>query len=105
MVISPIEMNGMISRTNDVISMRHNEDNKAQLDQGNVLSHMETKRTEEAQSVQNASESTQSDTKHDAKEKGKNEFFDIRKKDKKKQEEDEGTVRIKSITRGFNFQV
>ena len=103
-MISPIEMNAVISRTQDIANLRHNEDNKAALDSVNVHNQMDVKRDEEAYTVQTASQSDGTDTHHDAKEKGRNEFMDIRKKEKKEKEKD-GVVRIKSASPGFDLKI
>ena len=103
-MISPIEMNAVISRTQDIASLRHNEDNKSALDSVNVQNQMDVKRDEEAYTVQTASQSDGTDTHHDAKEKGKNEFVDIRRKDKKTKEKD-GVVRVKSPSSGFDLKI
>ena len=103
-MISPIELNGVINRTQDIASLRHNEDNKAALDNVNVQSQMDVKRDEEAHTVQTASASDGTDTHHDAKEKGKNEFFDIRRKDKKAGQPD-AVVRVKSPSPGFDLKI
>ena len=103
-MISPIEMNAVISRTQDIASLRHNEDNKAALDNANVQNQMDVKRNEEAYTVQTTAQSDGTDTRHDAKEKGKNEYFDIRRKDKKAKEDD-GVVRVKSASPGFDLKI
>ena len=97
-------MNAVISRTQDIASLRHNEDNKAALDSANVQTQMDVKRDEEAYTVQTTQNSDATNTKHDAKEKGRNEFFDIRRKDKKAKQED-GTVRVKKPSSGFDLKI
>ncbi|MCR5407330.1 MAG: hypothetical protein K6E88_11155 [Lachnospiraceae bacterium] len=103
-MISPIEMNAVISRTQDIASLRHNEDNKAALDNANVQTQMDVKRDEEAYTVQTTQNSDATNTKHDAKEKGRNEYFDIRRKDRKNRQED-GVVRVKKPTSGFDLKI
>ena len=103
-MISPIEMNGVLSRTQDIASLRHNEDNKAALDNVNVVRQMDAKGDETVHTVKSTSESDGTDTRHDAKEKGRNEFVDIRKKNKKGRESDEG-VRIKTPSSGFDLKI
>lgn len=103
-MISPVEMNGVISRTQDIASLRFNEDNKAALDSANVQTQMNVKRDEEAHTVQTTQNSDATNTKHDAKEKGKNEFFDIRRKDKKAGEKD-AVVRKKNAAAGFDLKI
>ena len=103
-MISPVEMNAVISRTQDIASLRHNEDNKAALDSAHVQTQMDVKRDEEAYTVQTTQNSDATNTKHDAKEKGRNEFFDIRRKDKKARQPDE-VVRVKSPSPGFDLKI
>ncbi|MBQ7480507.1 MAG: hypothetical protein IJT80_01355 [Lachnospiraceae bacterium] len=103
-MISPIEMNAVISRTQDIAAIRHNEDNKAALDNANVQTQMDVKRDEEAYTVQTTQNSDAANTKHDAKEKGRNEYFDIRRKNKKAGQED-GTVRVKTKSSGFDLKI
>ena len=103
-MISPIEMNAVITRTQDIVSLRHNEDNKAAIDSGNIHTQVDVKGDETVHTVKSASESDGTDTKHDAKEKGKNEFFDIRRKEKKKKESVEG-VRVKAPSSGFDLKI
>ncbi|MCR5419970.1 MAG: hypothetical protein K6E98_03075 [Lachnospiraceae bacterium] len=102
-MISPIEMNGVLSRTQDIASLRHNEDNKSALDSVNFQTQMNVKREEDANTVQTASGSDGTNTKHDAKEKGKNEFFDIRRKDKK--DKRDGVVKVKLSSSGFDLKI
>ena len=102
-MISPIEMNGVLSRTQDIASLRHNEDNKAALDHVNVQNQVDINGDETVHTVKSASESDGTDTRHDAKEKGKNEFVDIRKK--KKAKDDDAVVRIKSPSSGFDLKI
>ena len=103
-MISPIEMNGVLSRTQDIASLRHNEDNKAALDNVNVVRQMDVKGDETVHTVKSASESDGTDTRHDAKEKGRNEFVDIRKKNKKGKANEEG-VRVKTPSSGFDLKI
>ena len=103
-MIRPLEMNGIISRTQDVALLRSNEDNKVSIDHANVLNQMETKRDTDAYTVQIASQSDGTDTKHDAKEKSKNEYIDIRKKRKKQEAQDE-VVRVKTPSGGFDLKI
>ncbi|MCR5508585.1 MAG: hypothetical protein K6F34_07850 [Lachnospiraceae bacterium] len=102
-MISPIEMNAVISRTQDIASLRHNEDNKAAIDHTHVQAQMDIKSNEEVYTVQGTNQSTGTGTDHDAKEKGKNEFFDIRRKDKKKEKDE--VVRVKSASPGFDLKI
>ena len=69
-----------------------------------VIRQMDVKGDETVHTVKSASESDGTDTRHDAKEKGKNEFMDIRKKKGKAKAEDE-VVRVKTPTSGFDLKI
>ncbi|MCR4806194.1 MAG: hypothetical protein K5857_00825 [Lachnospiraceae bacterium] len=103
-MISPIEMNGVLSRTQDIASLRFNEENKAALDNVNVIRQMDVKGDETVHTVKGTSESDGTDTRHDAKEKGKNEFVDIRKKNKKRKDDDT-SVKVKGASPGFDLKI
>lgn len=103
-MISPIEMNGILSRTQDIASLRHNEDNKAALDHVNVQNQVDIRGDETVHTVKEATGSDDTDTRHDAKEKGRNEFVDIRKKNKKSRSADE-VVRVKTPSSGFDLKI
>ena len=103
-MISPIELSGVLSRTQDIANLRHNEDNRAAMDHVNVQSHADVRGEETVHTVKETSGSDNTDTKHDAKEKGKNEFMDIRKKNRKAKAQDE-VVRVKSPSSGFDLKI
>ncbi len=103
-MISPIEMNGVLSRTQDIASLRHNEDNRSAVENTNVQARMNIKAEQSVNTVQSADQSSNADTHHDAKEKGKNEYFDIRRKDKKAKEPDT-VVRKKTPSPGFDLKI
>jgi hypothetical protein len=103
-MISPIELSGTLARTQDIANLRANEDNKAALDHVNVQNQVDVKGDETVHTVKEASGSDGTDTRHDAKEKGKNEFVDIRKKNRKAKAPDE-VVRVKSPSPGFDLKI
>ena len=104
-MISPIEMNGVINRTQDIANLRHNEEQKSIIDQGNVNVVMENKRDEDAYTVQITGDSDKTDTKHDAKEESKNKYFDNRKKDKKSEKKDEDVIVKKKQSYNFDIKI
>ena len=104
-MINPIEVNGVLSRTQDIASMRHNEDNKVNIDHSNVINTIRQEETEQAYTVQFASKGANTDTHHDAKEKGKNEYFDIRKKSDKKKPVDGKVVMKSNNGGGFDLKI
>lgn len=93
MAISPIDMS-MMQRLTDVAQIKHNEMTKPETQQMTMAQTQEKQINEAAGQVQAQSDSTKSDTRHDAREKGKNEYFSNGVK-KKKKDEDSGKVTIK----------
>ncbi len=103
-MISPIEANGMISRAQDISVIRHNEENRGALDHMNFQNKMEAKQEREVRTVHDADNSDKADTHHDAKEKGKNEYVNLRRPGKKKQEDAKEKVVAKSA-HGFDVKI
>lgn len=103
-MITPIQTNGMIAHTQDVHIIRHNEDTKVAADYQNSLSTIENKDDRQAKTVVSADDSTEADTRHDAREEGKNKYIDLRNKNKKKPVPDEGTV-VKKDNGGFDLRI
>ncbi len=103
-MIGPIETNGMISRAQDISVIRHNEENRSALDHMNIQNRMEAKQEQEVRTVHNADNSDKADTHHDAKEKGKNEYVNLRKLGKKKKADPQEKVIAKSV-HGFDVKI
>lgn len=95
MAIRPIEANGIIQRSQDVGQLKQNQDIKPQVEQQNIH-HMQEKQLERTsrQIVKKENATDAGNTHHDAKEKGRGIFFDIRKKKEPKEyaEEEDGVV-------------
>lgn len=98
-MISPIENSGMLLRTQDFSAVRHNEENQTSVAHSQIQGQLD--KTEEAmsQTVVSKENSSKSDTNHDAREEGRNKYFDIRKKKKNDAVASEGVVVKKSTTR------
>ena len=91
MAISPVDIS-MMQRLNDVAQIKHNENTKSDVMQITIANGQQKQINNSAQQVNAQSDTTQSDTRHDAREKGKNEYFSNGVKKKKK---DVGKVVIK----------
>ena len=87
----PVDMSGIVNRTPDYAQIKQNEDQKPMTDQINFQAQFNKQVEKSQERVIKKRESDWKDEKFDAKEKGKNEFFNIRKK-KDKKEEDDGTL-------------
>ena len=92
MSIRPVDFNGMIQRTQDVSTLKQNEDNRPVVEQQTIFSQ-EMKKVE------------QNLHRYDAKEKGNGHYEkeERKKKDKKQQKAD--NVYLKGQTSGFDIKV
>lgn len=103
MSIRPAEMSGLISRTQDITPIKHNQDNKPMTDQSNFQVHFHKEVDRNTKQVTTADNTENTPGKFDAKEKGNGEYFDQRK-NKSKKEEKEQKVIIKG-RKGFDVSV
>ena len=87
MSIRPVEFSGVLQRSQDVSTVKQNEDNKPMLQQQNVQTQFAK------------------ETIHHMQEKGSNEYEDRRKKKKKQEEKNSGKVMPKAIRGGFDMKV
>lgn len=103
-MISPIVANGVVAQTQNINHVNHIEDVKSQVNYQNSQVIVENRR-EQAHNTVTASENmAKSDTRHDAKEEGRNKYFNNR--NTKKKTEDAGTIVNKSVrSSGFNVSV
>ena len=98
MAISPIELNGMISRTQDMQILNHNEEHKGMIDQQNFQGQFQQEIGHKLDQVRNADNAEKNPEKFDAKEKGKNEYAgDGGKKQRKQKEELDGKVIVRRM--------
>lgn len=95
MAISPLEMNGMYSRTQDFTVLKQNEDNKAMLGQNMIQTQVEKQQEQKANVVVKTNESETHQQRQDAREKGKNEYMGDGGKRRKKPQGD-GSVSKKA---------
>lgn len=105
MSIRPIEFNGMVPRSQDVGTLKQNEDNRPMFDQQNLAVRHEEEVQHNLQQVRQGEDAENYQKKYDAKEKGSNEYVMNRKKGKKKAgKEDEATAPRPSFG-GFDIKV
>lgn len=105
MAISPILMNAVIQRTDDVGVLKNQQDNRPVIEQQNAQTQVEKKVEEQHRQVVNPEDSEKTDTHADAREKGKNAYF-FRKKEKgNKQEESPKDRVIKKNAGGFDMKI
>lgn len=74
MAIGPMQLNGILTRTQDFTSIKQNEDMKPMTDQAVFQNTMEKAVEKKLTQVKESEESDTNQRKQDAKEKGKNEY-------------------------------
>ena len=84
MSISRIELQGQISRANDYTTIKHNEDNKAVVDQNNFQNQFNKTIHNKLQQVRHGDNADQEKKRFDAKDKGKNQYAGDGGKQRKK---------------------
>ncbi len=108
MSVHPVHFNGMIQNTQDVSTLRHQEDHKPAVEQQNIQIQKEQKDQSQAQEVQKKENADNDQKKFDAKEKGSNEYVDQRKKNKKDKAGrlSDGSVKLKmTMSGGFDIKI
>lgn len=103
-MISPIENNGMIARLQDVSIMRSNEDNHSYVAQTRIVADTDNKADEVVHTVQHKDNADNPDTKHDAKEEGRNKYYSNRIDGKKKSKPSDGVV-VAKTQGGFDISI
>lgn len=105
MAISPILMNAVIQRTDDVGVVKNQQDSRPVVEQQNVQTQMTKKVNEQRRQVVTPEDSNKTDTHADAREKGKNAYFFRKKAKGQKQEETSTDHVVKKTTGGFDMKV
>ena len=98
MAIRPVEMQGMVQRSQDVTSIKANQDNKSNVDQTNIFVGHQKELQQKQENVIKKENVDYNDQKYDAKEKGKNEYESNQQNQRKKNEEEDGKVVLKKNT-------
>lgn len=104
MGLAPIEMSQMYSRTQDISSMKQNEDNKPMMDQHNFHNQFQRQVEGQSRKVIDPNKSTNNEYDYDAKKKGNNQYAGNPKKQKKKETSDKKKP-IPSGDRGFDIRI
>ena len=104
MSIRPVDISGLMQRSDDIGMIKHQQDNRPAVEQQNVQTQMVKKEDELRHQVLNPENSGKTDTHADAREKGKNSYFS-RKKSDNKRKNDESDVRVVKKHAGGSFDV
>ena len=105
MAISPLLFNASVSRMQDVSMIKHNEDAKGMVDQTNFQNTFHKEIDSKVNQVHHSDDVEDRRQKHDAKEKGKNQYMgDGGKNRNKDSKPSDGRVIVKSQG-GFDMKV
>lgn len=106
MSVRPVEISGMIQRTDDVGTIKQQQDNRPMVEQHNLQSVIVKREDDLRHQVLTPEESAKTDTHADAREEGKNAYFS-HKKEKKKKTEDTPVNRVikKNASGSFDMKV
>ncbi len=94
MAIGPIELNGMISRTQDYATVKHNEDNRGAINQQAFQNQFEKAIDLRHNQVNQGDDVRQNEKKFDARDKGNNEYAGDGGKNRKKKENEDGRGKV-----------
>ena len=94
MSIRPVDISGMIQRTQDVSNIKQNEDNKPIVQQYNIGVQVSSTEKKENEGFR-----------YDAKEKGSNSYEGKREKKGQKKEKKDGKVLPKTTSGGFDIKI
>jgi len=104
MSIRPVEFSGVVQRSQDVSTVKQQEDNKSMLQQQNVQTQFSKETVHHMRQVTHANDSDNAQKKFYAREKGSNEYEDRRNRKKKAEEKNSGKVSVKT-TGGFDMKI
>ncbi|HAT89813.1 MAG TPA: hypothetical protein DCS73_08755 [Roseburia sp.] len=107
MSIRPVDLSGMIQRTQDVGNIKHVEDSRPIVDQYNIEVRQEKQEADLSHKVQDPEQKDNQEFRYDAREKGNNNYNGNGKKKKKhgQPEEDEGSVHMKERRTSFDVKI
>lgn len=104
MAINPINY-AMIQRTNDVGTLKHNEDNRPMVNQQNIQVQVDKREDTLRHQVTNKEESERAKNDADAREEGKNKYRKRGQKKKEKAPAGEDRVVRKQSSGGFDISI
>ena len=107
MSVRPVDFNGMMQNQQNVSSVKHSEDQRPVLQQQHAFVAVAKQEEASARQVVNKDDLNREDYKFDARDGSKNQYQNNQKKKKVKQKEkmEDGHVRIKGMSGGFDMTV
>lgn len=105
MTISRVELQGQVARTQDFTAIKHNDDNKAMIDQTNIQRQFDQNVDNRLHQVNQSEQAENQEKRFDAKEKGNGAYSgDGGKRRKKEEKEEDGKVVLKGRG-GFDMKI
>ena len=106
-MISPIENNNMVVRAMDFSVIKHNENEQPHNQHVTIQEDIDRRDDAHVMTVREKDNADKSGTEHDAREEGRNKYYNMRKKPDKKDESvpDEGIVIPVRPGGGFNITI
>lgn len=80
MIVRPVVIQGTVQNSQNMTSVKHSEDVKPMVEQANIATTNTKEVQQKAEVVIKREDVNQGHEKHDAKEKGKNEYFSVKVK-------------------------
>lgn len=107
MSVRPVDFNGMMQNQQNVSNVKQQEDQRPILHQQQAFVNVTKHEEASARQVTNKDELNEEEYRFDARDGSKNGYYHQRdnKKDKKKEKMDDGHVRIKGMSGGFDMTV
>lgn len=105
MAVGPVTLNGVIPRSQDISTIKHQEDNKPVVEQHNIQTTMKTQGERQLKQVNHKDDAKDHKKKYDAKEKGSNEYRGQKGKKKKPEEQDEKKPDVRQQFSGFDMKI
>lgn len=105
MAIGSVSLQGQVTRAQDFSTIKHNEDNKVTVDQGNFQSHFNKEVKQNLSRVHQSDDTENQNKKFDAKEKGNGQYAGDGGKHRKRQENDVVVQKQAKLQRGFDMKI
>ena len=102
--IRPIEFSGIVQRTNDISSLKQQQDQKPVQDQSNISQNVQRNTEHTTKEVAKKDNADYAQQRYDAKEKGKGQYTKQEQSRKRQQEEKTGQV-VKKVSKGFDIKI
>lgn len=101
MAIRPVEVQGVVQRSQDIGQIKQNQDQKPLVDQNNIQTQIHRETEHKSRQVTKFEDADKKENRYDAKEKGNGSYFGKKGRQNKKQsEEDSDSVMLKSVHPG-----